>query len=268
MAQQKHSVITGGIQGIGRTVAQILHERGDHVTICDIIDSSDSRVTALKSLGFAYIQVDVSSVASIQTAFEAVSHIDILVNNAGITRDGLALRMREQDWDAVLDVNLKGAFFVTQCALKKMIKNSMPEAPVAPDGTLSQGVQTQGVQTQEPQVSYARGYIINMSSIVAASGNPGQVNYAASKAGITSLTKTLAQEYASRHILVNAIAPGFIQTAMTDKLDTSVKEMALARIALKRFGSGHDVAQVVEFLTSGRADYITGQVIEVSGGMI
>ena len=156
--------------------------------------------------------------------------------------------MREQDWDVVLDVNLKGAFFVSQCALKKMIKNSLPETPI--------------------NGQFARGYIINMSSIVAASGNPGQVNYAASKAGITSITKTLAQEYASRHILVNAIAPGFIQTAMTDKLGASVKEMALSHIALKRFGSVYDIAHVVQFLTSGQADYITGQVIEVSGGMM
>ena len=158
------------------------------------------------------------------------------MNNAGVTRDTLAIRMNESDWDAVLDVNLKGTFFCSQQALKRMIKQP-------------------------------KSYIINISSIVGIHGNAGQANYAASKAGIIALTKTLAQEYASRNVLVNAIAPGFIQTSMTDKLPESAKQMALDHIALKRFGQPDDVANLIDFLTSERADYITGQTIELTGGM-
>lgn len=239
----KHALVTGGLQGIGKAIVDQLQQRGDQVTVFDVADPSDERVTALQQNGITYHQVDVSNIASIQDAFSKINSIDILVNNAGITKDNLAIRMRESDWDSVLNVNLKGAFFVAQCALKKMIKNPQPEN------------------------AHARGYIINISSVVAAFGNPGQVNYVASKAGLTSVTKTLAREYGARNIVVNAIAPGFIQTRMTDKLSDSVKDMARERIALKRFGTPDDVAHLVAFLTSGKGDYITGHVIDVTGGM-
>ena len=225
----KRALVTGGLQGIGRAIVETLQQRGDQVTVFDVAEPSDDRVAALQQNGITYHQVDVSNIASIQDAFSKIDTIDILVNNA--------------DWDSVLNVNLKGAFFVAQNALKKMLKN-----PLA-------------------QPSHARGYIINISSVVAAFGNPGQVNYVASKAGLTSVTKTLAREYGARNIVVNAIAPGFIQTPMTEKLSDQVKEMARQRIALKRFGTPDDVAHLVAFLTSGKADYITGHVIDVTGGM-
>jgi len=234
------SLITGGARGIGRAIALQLHKRGDRVIVFDCLPDTEHDIYTLRDLGIVYIQVDVSSSVSIKQAFEHPElmgiSIDLLVNNAGITRDNLALRMSEADWDAVLDVNLKGAFLCAQYALKKMIKQD-------------------------------RGYILNISSIVGLVGNPGQVNYAASKAGLIALTKTLAKEYAGRSILVNAIAPGFIQTPMTDKLPDSVKQKALDLIPLKRFGTVDDIAHVIEFLSSGRADYITGQVIEITGGM-
>jgi 3-oxoacyl-[acyl-carrier protein] reductase len=159
-----------------------------------------------------------------------------LINNAGVTRDGLALRMSETDWNMPFDVNVKGAFLCSQQALKRMIK-----LPIS--------------------------YIINMSSIVGLYGNPGQANYAASKAALIGLTKSLAQEYAARNVLVNAIAPGFIQTAMTDALPEAIKQKALDHIPLKRFGQPADVANLVAFLTSGQADYLTSQLFVVSGGM-
>lgn len=199
-----NSVVTGGAQGIGLAVAKRLLERGDSVFVFDYLSDEDRSVQCLKKLGMEYIQVDVSSVESIKNGFDFLfkklackenQNINLLVNNAGVTRDNLAIRMSELDWDKVLNVNLKGAFFCSQQALKIMIKQS-------------------------------KSYIINISSIVGIHGNPGQVNYAASKAGIIALTKTLAQEYASRNIMINAIAPGFIQTTMTEKLSENVKKMA------------------------------------------
>lgn len=234
---QKNSLVTGGLRGIGRSIVDTLVARGDHVFVFDCMPPTDDAAQELSSLGVVYIQVDVSSVDSIKNGFaELPSSLDILVNNAGITRDNLALRMTEQDWDKVVDVNLKGTFFCAQHALKRMIKQQ-------------------------------KSYIINISSIVGRVGNPGQANYAASKAGIIALTKTLALEYASRNILVNAIAPGFIQTPMTDQLPESIKQKTLEHIPLKRFGSPSDIANLVAFLSSGNADYITGQVIDVTGGM-
>jgi 3-oxoacyl-[acyl-carrier protein] reductase len=212
--------------------------RGDRVFIFDIKPSTDVAIPE----GASYIQVNIASLPSLEAAFAELfsqlgeASLDVLVNNAGIARDGLALRMSESDWDVVLDVNLKGAFFCAQKALKKMVKQK-------------------------------RSYIINMSSVVGLCGNPGQVNYAASKSGLIAVTRTLAKEYASRNILVNAIAPGFIETELTSKLPDMVKEQALGHIPLKRFGTPDDVAQVVSFLTSGNADYITGHVFCVDGGM-
>ena len=243
---QFNSLVTGGVQGIGFSVAKNLLLRGDRVFVFDYLPENTQAVQNLKDLNCQYFQVDVSSVGSIKNGFDQLSKIlenqlnkdlNLLVNNAGVTRDTLAVRMNELDWDTVLDVNLKGTFFCSQQALKRMIKQS-------------------------------KSYIINISSIVGLHGNAGQANYAASKAGIIALTKTLAQEYASRNVLINAIAPGFIQTTMTDKLPESAKQMALEHIALKRFGHPDDVANLIDFLTSGRADYITGQTIELTGGMI
>lgn len=241
-----NSLVTGGISGIGRQIVAQLQARGDFVLVFDYLDESSPQVADLKSSGVEYIKVDIGVVDSIKQGFEKLyslldqrnqKTLNLLVNNAGIARDGLCLRMSEQDWDSVFDVNLKGAFFCSQQALKRMIKQD-------------------------------KSYIINMSSIVAKTGNPGQVNYAASKAGLIALTKTLAQEYASRNVLVNAIAPGFISTPMTEKLPEAVKKLALDRIPLKRFGTPQDVANLVLFISSGQADYITGHVFDVNGGMV
>ncbi|MCK4517454.1 3-oxoacyl-ACP reductase FabG [Candidatus Babeliales bacterium] len=245
--QACNSLVTGGVQGIGLAIAKTLVARGDNVFVFDYISPDDERVQALKNQGISYLQVDVSSVDSIKNGFEQLfagpgrrslgeGWLDILVNNAGITRDSLALRLSEQDWDAVLQVNLKGSFFCAQQALKRMIKQE-------------------------------KSYIINMASVVGLHGNPGQINYAASKAGVIAMTKTLAKEYAARNVLVNAVAPGFIQTKMTEKISESFQTQILEQIPLKRFGQSQDVANLVSFLTSGNADYLTGQVICLDGGM-
>lgn len=233
----KNALVTGGLRGIGRSIVDTLVARGDNVFVFDCMPISDQAVQDLIAQDVGYIQVDVSLLESLHKGFEQLPQtLDILVNNAGITRDTLAIRMTEKDWDSVLDVNLKGTFFCAQHALKRMIKQQ-------------------------------KSYIINISSIVGKVGNPGQANYAASKAGIIALTKTLAGEYASRNVLVNAIAPGFIQTPMTEQLSESIKQKTLEHIPLKRFGSPSDIANLVSFLSSGNADYITGQVIDVTGGM-
>jgi 3-oxoacyl-[acyl-carrier protein] reductase len=242
--QASNALITGGVQGIGLAIVEKFLARNNRVFVFDCITPDDDRVKKLLTLGVTYLQVDIASVESIKKGFEELytildtESLDILVNNAGIARDTLALRMSEADWDLVLQVNLKGAFFCAQHALKCMIKQKKV------------------------------GYIINMSSVVGLVGNPGQINYAASKAGLIAVTKTLAKEYASRNVLVNAIAPGFIQTQLTNKLPDRVKNQALDHIPLKRFGTVQDVANIVSFLTSGDADYLTGQVICVDGGMI
>jgi 3-oxoacyl-[acyl-carrier protein] reductase len=233
-------IITGGAGDIGLTLTESFCSRGDNVWACDICDDSHDNVKKIYSLGAKYFKTDVSSVESIKKSFSyifsQINSIDILVNNAGITRDSLALRMKENDWDSVLSVNLKGAFFCSQQVLTRMIRQN-------------------------------QSYIINISSIVGLYGNIGQANYAASKAGLIALTKTLSKEYGSRNICVNAIAPGFIKTKMTENLQDNIKQKALERISLNRFGTTQDIANLVLFLTSGQADYITGQVIEISGGI-
>jgi len=186
--------------------------------------------------GSSWVTLDMSSQESIKEAFTKVGPVDILVNNAAVTKDGLALRMKKDDWDAVLSTNLTGAFLAIQQVLHGMMKERW-------------------------------GRIINISSIVGETGNPGQANYVASKAGLIGLTKSLAQEIASRNITVNAIAPGFIDTDMTAALSDQLKQNMLAHIPLKRFGKPEDVAAAVKFLASEEAGYITGAVLNVNGGM-
>lgn len=231
-----NSLVTGGVQGIGLAIVEKLLGRGDNVFVFDIVGEDSEQVSNIKKLGAKYITVDISSFDSIKKGFLQIPNLDLLVNNAGVTKDGLAIRMSEQDWDFVFNVNLKGTFFCCQQAIKKMMVRK-------------------------------KGYIVNLSSIVGITGNPGQVNYAASKAGVISLTKTLAQEYGVRNILVNAIAPGFIQTSMTNKLPEQIKGEIISRISLKRLGKPEEIANLVCFLSSGMADYITGEVLNINGGM-
>lgn len=243
---QKNSLVTGGASGIGREIVNLLLNRKDNVFVFDILDNNDPKIIELINLGVNYFNVNISNTNSINLGFESIfqiinslenKNLDLLVNNAGITRDNLAIRLKEQDWDLVLDINLKGAFFCAQQAIKKMLRQEIS-------------------------------YIINISSIVGITGNIGQVNYAASKAGLIAMTKSLAAEYGSKNILVNAIAPGFIQTNLTNKLSENIKENILNRISVKRFGQSKDVANLVLFLSSGQADYITGQVIQLDGGLL
>lgn len=247
--EHKNVVITGGLGGIGCALVSHVQQQGDTPIVIDCLPLDNPAVGQLTQAGIFYIAADISSADSVKKVFEQIdqylaqqknqnksSCLDVLINNAGVTRDGLALRLSEADWNTVLAVNLTGTFLCCQQALKRMIRQK-------------------------------KSYIINVASVVGLHGNAGQVNYAASKAGIVALTKTLAQEYAARNVMVNAIAPGFIQTAMTDRLPEAVKDLALSRIALKRFGTPDDVAALTLFLTSGKADYLTGQVIALDGGM-
>ena len=240
----KASLVTGGLGGIGLEIVKKLQIRGDSVFVFDCIDPKHEIIKSLPQ-NIGYFQIDIGSPKSIDAGFESLkSHLslknlslNVLINNAGITRDAISIRLKEKDWNDVLNVNLRGAFFCAKNAILAMIKGG-------------------------------GGYIVNISSVVGIVGNPGQVNYAASKAGLIAITKTLAKEYASRKILVNAIAPGFIQTPMTEKLSGNIKQLAKEQIPLGRLGNPEDVAKVAEFLTSGSADYITGQVINVDGGMV
>ncbi|MBU4269801.1 3-oxoacyl-ACP reductase FabG [Candidatus Dependentiae bacterium] len=245
MSHVKNSIVTGGVSGIGLEIVNSLKTRGDNVFVFDIFDADSDQVKNLINKKINYFQVDISNISLIENGFKSVfkiidscenKNLDLLVNNAGITRDGLVIRLKESDWDTVLNINLKGSFFCAQQAIKKMIKQN-------------------------------QSYIINISSIVGITGNIGQANYAASKAGVIALTKSIAAEYGSRNILVNAIAPGFIETGLTEKLPQDVKSNILHRISLKRFGKTCDIANLILFLSSGDADYITGQVIGVDGGL-
>lgn len=238
-------VVTGGSRGIGRAVAVCMARPGTRIYVnysrADSTDVDETAALVAQAGGDARgFRVDVASKQDIQGFFEAIveesGRVDILVNNAGLTRDGLLVRMKESDWDHVLTVNLKGAFLCIQAAAKIMMRQRA-------------------------------GRIINMTSVVGAMGNAGQANYAASKAGLIALTKTAAKELSSRGITVNAVAPGFIDTAMTAGLPEKVKEAMLEQIPLRRVGSPEDVAQAVAFLASDAASYITGQVLHVNGGM-
>ncbi len=238
------AVITGSARGIGRAIAEALAKRGCNVIITDVLED-DAKKTAeeisdLYKVKTHSIKFDVSKSEDVARAFEEIlkisGRIDILVNNAGITRDALLLRMKEEDWDSVIAVNLKSVFLCSKEAVKVMTKQKY-------------------------------GRIVNIASVVAFTGNPGQANYSASKAAIVGLTKTIAKEYASRNITVNAVAPGFIMTKMTESLPENIKEEMLKAIPLGKFGTPEDVANAVVFLASPQSGYITGQVIHVNGGM-
>ena len=242
--KDKVALITGSAQGIGREIAFVFAREGADVVISDInlekAAKTSAEIAALgrKSLG---LELDVTAYAKVEEAVNKIldkfGKVDILVNNAGITKDGLLLRMSEADWDAVINVNLKGTFNCTKAVSKLMIKQRS-------------------------------GRIINIASIIGIIGNPGQANYSASKAGIIALTKTTAKELASRNINVNAVAPGYIQTEMTAKLPEELKQKMLALIPLNKLGSPADVANVCLFLASEESGYITGQTIVVDGGMV
>jgi len=227
--------VTGASRGIGLACAHALASAGARV-ILGARDAAKLEAASAAIPGSSWVTLDLSSQESIKEAFAKAGPVDILVNNAAITKDGLALRMKKDDWDAVLSTNLTGAFLAIQQVMQGMMKERW-------------------------------GRIINISSIVGETGNPGQANYVASKAGLIGLTKSLAQEIASRNITVNAIAPGFIDTDMTAALSDQLKQNMLAHIPLKRFGKPEDVAAAVKFLASEEAGYITGAVLNVNGGM-
>ena len=238
------ALVTGGSRGIGRVIAVQLARAGYDIAICYSGNEAAAQETIAECKKYGkqamFIKADVSNTEDVTNMFEEIKSllgpVEVLVNNAGITKDGLLIRMSEEDFDSVIDINLKGTFLCTKAAIKDMMKAR-------------------------------KGRIINITSIVGVEGNPGQANYCASKAGIIGFTKSVAKEYGGKGVTVNAVAPGFIQTAMTDKLPDNVKEAYLKQIPLGRFGQPEDIANVVEFLASDKAAYVTGQVVEVTGGM-
>ncbi len=238
------AVVTGGGRGIGRSIGLALASRGADVAFCDMDEAQSAETVSeleklgVKAMAFRANVTVASEVESFAAAvMERFGKVDILVNNAGITRDGLMIRMEESDWDAVLAVNLKGAFLVSKAFVRPMMK-----------------------------ARYGR--IVNISSIVGQQGNAGQANYSASKAGLIGLTRTIALEFAGRNITCNAVAPGFINTDMTKKLSEPVIQDLLRKIPLGHMGETSDVAELTAFLASDGARYITGQVICVDGGMV
>lgn len=237
----KNALVTGGTRGIGRSIAEMLAECGAQVAITgrELSKSEEVAMSIAGNVrGFGAELSDTSSLTKLVTDVEgAFGSIDILVNNAGLTRDNLVMRLKEEDWDAVLNANLRGAFTTIKAVSRGMMKRRW-------------------------------GRIINMASVVGIMGNKGQANYAASKAGLIALTKSVAKELGSRNILVNAVAPGFIETDMTAAMTADARATLNSQIPLERLGSPKDVAGAVAFLASDYASYITGQVIVVDGGMV
>jgi 3-oxoacyl-[acyl-carrier protein] reductase len=250
MLKDKRAIVTGGRRGIGKAIVKELLLNGCNVVFTDIVFQDDNPemeakamleefgLTDVKLFGF---KADASSLADAQAtvdfALEKLGGLDFLVNNAGITRDNLLIRMSEEEFDKVINANLKSVFNYTKCAVR-------------------------------PMMTQRFGKIVNIASVVGIMGNPGQANYVASKAGVIGMTKSNAKEFASRNININAVAPGFIETDMTNKLNDKQKEAMLNLVPLKRMGKPEDVAKVVKFLLSSDSDYLTGQVIPIDGGMV
>ncbi|MBX3320474.1 MAG: 3-oxoacyl-[acyl-carrier-protein] reductase [Nitrospira sp.] len=242
--QGKTAIVTGAAQGIGRAIAENLAQAGADIAVADLDPGrSLETIGAIEKLGRKALNLKVNvadsneTKAMVEQVMKAWGKIDILVNNAGITRDGLLLRMKEEDWNLVLQINLNGTFNCTKAVLQPMTKQRY-------------------------------GRIVNIASIVGVIGNAGQANYSASKAAVIGFTKTVGREYASRNVTVNAVAPGFIDTAMTHGLPDDVKDTLLKQIPLGRLGTPGDIAAAVRFLVSEEAAYITGHVLHVNGGML
>ncbi len=242
--QTKVALVTGGAQGIGRQICISFAREGADIVIGDInLEQAMKTKQEIEALGrnAEAVKLDVTNYSEVQNTVNKIldkfKKIDILINNAGITRDNLILKMSVEEWEAVIRVNLTGTFHCTKAVSRVMLKQR-------------------------------RGKIINIASIIGLIGNPGQANYSASKAGIIALTKATARELASRNINVNAVAPGFIQTQMTESLPEDIKTKMLTQIPMARFGNPEDVANVCLFLASGESDYVTGQTIVVDGGMV
>jgi len=243
-SKRKNAIVTGAARGIGKAIAIRLAKAGLNVVISDVLlAEAEKTAEELKSLGVRAMakKTDVSRVEEVEDLVKTVvsqwGSVDFLVNNAGITRDNLAVRMSENEWDTVININLKGTFLCSQAAAKAMMKQRF-------------------------------GRIVNIASVSGILGTPGQANYASSKAGIIALTKSFAREMGKRNITVNAVAPGFIMTEMTQKLPDKVKEEYISNIPLQRAGTPEDIAEAVYFLISPSASYITGIVINVSGGLL
>ncbi|MFS0751880.1 3-oxoacyl-[acyl-carrier-protein] reductase [Oceanobacillus sp. 1P07AA] len=245
MLQGKNAIVTGASRGIGKSIALELAKQGANVVVNYAGSEAKAEEVVQEVIGLGVrsfkIQADISKESEVKEMMKSVTNefgsIDILVNNAGITKDNLLMRMKEDEFDQVVQTNLKGTFLCTKAVTRQMMKQKS-------------------------------GRIINVASIVGVSGNPGQANYVAAKAGVIGLTKTTAKELASRNILVNAVAPGFISTDMTDQLSKEQQDSLLSLVPLERFGKPEDVARVVRFLATEDANYITGQTIHIDGGMV